>query len=77
MNIFQKLICWAFYKYVDTGPIINLEGFEFELDDEPDSEEDLIYEVDCLSQRLQLLMEPSFDNEIEKAMYERRFSTLH
>lgn len=73
MNIFQRLIHWAFYKYVDT-PIIDLSGYEIEFVDE---EEQLIAELEEYSQQLKELLNPTFDNEIDRAMYERKFFTLH
>ena len=71
MNIFQRLISWAYFKYVDT-PIIDLSGYDVEFE-----EDELISELETMSQSLRELLEPSFDNEIDRAMYEKTFATIH
>lgn len=79
MNLFKQLIEWAFFKYC-YEPVIEIpEGYEVEFEELEfdESELTLLSDIERMSDELRELLTPTFDNEIEKAMYERRFHTLH
>jgi len=70
----KRLIEWAFFKYC-YEPVIEIpEGYEVEFDDE---ELVLLTDIERMTDELRGPLHPSFDNEIDRAMYERKFHTLH
>lgn len=70
----KRLIEWAFFKYC-YEPVIEIpEGYELEFEE---SELNLLEDIERMSGELQELLNPTFDNEIEKAMWERKYHTLH
>lgn len=73
MNIFQRLISWAYFKYVDI-PILEVpEGYEIEFI----PEDELLENLENFNESLKALLEPTFENEIYRAMYEKHFATIH
>lgn len=70
----KRLIEWAFFKYC-YEPVIEIpEGYEVEFEDE---EMMLLTDIERMTDELRELLHPSFDSEIDKALYERKFHTLH
>jgi len=70
----KRLIEWAFFKYC-YEPVIEIpEGYEVEFEDE---EMMLLTDIERMTDELRGLLSPSFDNEIDRALYERQFHTLH
>lgn len=70
----KRLIEWAFFKYC-YEPVIEIpEGYEVEFEE---TELSLLHDIERMSGELQELLNPTFDNEIEKAMWERKYHTLH
>ena len=70
----KRLIEWAFFKYC-YEPVIEIpEGYEVEFEDE---EMMLLTDIERMTDELRGLLHPSFDNEIDRAMYERQFHTIH
>ena len=91
IKLVKKLIEWAFFKFVYEPEIILLESEDtggedlgFEIIFEPDptflssKDADHYLDAQCYSHGGAWdLAKPSFDNEIDAAMYEKKKSTVH
>lgn len=82
-NLLKKAIEWAFFKYVvgDLEQIV-MDDEEYEETIEFELEPELQEALDALSYSLKgvsvmELVDPKFDNEVQQAMYEKRFHTIH
>ena len=88
-NFLRKLIEWAFFKYVvdhsldksseEALAMLEADGLEIVFEPHDDLKE-------CLQSKnieasftdwATTLLTPKFDTEVEQAMYEKRFFTLH
>lgn len=78
MKWLRKIIEWAFFKYVVDFHLDNLEEPEPQLNMSEGYDESDVLDALCYSLGGAIdLLSPKFDNEIDKAMYERKFNTLH
>ena len=83
-NLLRKIIEWLFFKYVVDHYVEAEEADmgDYEIEFEPDFQEEMSHDeiLDALSYSLggafELLI-PKFDNEVDKAMWEKEFHTIH
>jgi hypothetical protein len=82
-NLIKRLIEWAFFKYVceplvEEKPEEEPEDFEIVFEPEPEFQDMLdAMSYSCGGAWDLMLAKPKFDNEIDEAMYQKKFETIH